>query len=188
MLNENYYPQFMGMGIPLLGTIGFIAAILKGKAENSRKTAIILGVSTFFMFLLSLGPILKLGNTITGIPLPFYLIMKIAPGFDKMHTPYRFLHTAYVIWAPLIGLGLLVIFNRIKKAFGSRKLYYSLAVVGMFLLLGIDIICYPNDKSVIRFKDAPRPVTSWLAERKINGGVLEMPFSRKQEQFLTNTR
>ncbi len=183
--SPDYYPLWTGIGIPLMGVIGILACLRKGRGERYYKPAILLASLSILIFLFNLGPYLKLGSTATRIPLPFLLLMKFAPGLDKMSSSTRLIHTVLVIWAPLIGFGIIRALKALKGTSGENKLRYGISIALIFLALSLDIYCKPWSDPVIRLRDEPREVSSWLAEHEVDGGILELPYPT--DQYLNHT-
>jgi|GEM_PF-6941674 len=180
----DHIPLWMGLSIPFFTLISLARAIRGRIWSAESRAALLMGMLVVFMFVMSMGPYLKWGNTVTRIPLPFLLFAKTAPGFGKMTYCYRFLFTGGVICAPLVGLGMAWALRKLGGASPNYK-RRAAAVIFMGLLLAADIGCIPWEGPEIYFRDDPRPVTQWLANRRINGGILEMPFTN--ERFLNNT-
>ncbi|HET7695043.1 MAG TPA: discoidin domain-containing protein [Vicinamibacterales bacterium] len=89
--------QFPGLVLLLLllgsAAVGWRARKARASADAPpgapRGTIVFYGGSAVLMWLFSLGPVVKLNGTPTGIPGPYALLAQL-PGFDGMRVPARF--------------------------------------------------------------------------------------------------
>lgn len=99
--------------------LGYPALLFAGVALARRPRGFqvtVAWVSALFL-VLSLGPVLKVWNTNTGLPLPYALLMRVPP-FDVGRTPVRAVLIALFGLTLLAGFGLEATIARLRSRFG----------------------------------------------------------------------
>ena len=104
--------QEVFLGFPLL------ALAVIGVARRPRGWTLVAAVAAAFFAVLSLGPVLKVGGTNTGWPMPYALLMKVPP-FDMGRTPVRcVLLTVFGLTFPA-AVGLTWLAGRVRARWGA---------------------------------------------------------------------
>lgn len=127
----------------LIALIGFVYLVWRGESRIKRGAVIFLTVAVTF-HILSLGPYLKIGDKVTGIPLPHNLLLFI-PGFNVVRIIERFQIMALVGELLLFALALNLIIPRKKLTTFTMANLVRLAVF-LFLLSKIFTLLTPLSK------------------------------------------
>jgi hypothetical protein len=148
------------LGFPLLL---FATAALIARPRGAR--AVLAGVAIVFLAL-SLGPTLKIGGTVTTLPLPYAALMRVPP-FDMGRTPVRCVLMALFCLMVLAGWGLADFAEALRRRAGRAA---GAALGGAVLLWAVAEVYVP--KAVGRPYLPPQRL-SLLAP----GPVLNVPLS-----------
>jgi hypothetical protein len=128
-------------------------------------------------FLLSLGPVLKVGGHATSIPLPYAILHLIIPGASGMRTPARLAVLVLLAATVLAGIGYRIL-TRCPNG-GSRTKCRLLAFASAAIAL---LTVWPEPLSLHELP-TPRsmpPVYRWLASRSDGLPILEIPVPRSE--------
>jgi hypothetical protein len=111
---------------PFLGAATLGLAVAGAAMTRGLRRWLLLGLAAFFL-LLSLGPVLKVFGTNTGLPLPYAVLARVPP-FTLAREPLRL--STFAAWAllGLAALGLTAVRARVSRRFGRTA---GLAVVGL---------------------------------------------------------
>lgn len=121
-------PVFPGIVPAALAALGLAAGLLR---PQLRAVSFAIGVSGLLLFVLSLGPELRLENDATGIALPFAAAHALLPGFASLRNPTFFASGMMLAMALLTAVA-------VAQPFGWRRTQnwraYLIAVIALLLL------------------------------------------------------
>jgi hypothetical protein len=121
--------QFPGLTIVVLLIAGAIAArrARRPTSDHRRSTAAFYAVIAVAMWVLSLGPLLKVNGTTLNVPAPYALLAQL-PGFDGMRVPARF----WMLSVLCLAVCSAFVIARIQTA-RTRRLIAAVAIAGFLL-------------------------------------------------------
>jgi hypothetical protein len=178
-LGFNEKQLFPGFVLPLLVALGSFPGsgfLPPGKIVQMKRIFSLILISSF---ILSLGPFLVVLDKNTHIPLPYLLFYYLMPGFQAMRVPARFGFMTVLAASVLAALGFLRACSYLKRL-GFRRLnpaacqaMLALSCLGLFTLeLGFK----PLPLVKIQTGHEIPEVYRWLATKKLNGPIVELPF------------
>jgi hypothetical protein len=159
-------------GIPTFLTYTVLAlaamALVTVRSRAVRTALLVAGVSGLVV---ALGPFLYLPYGIPELPLPYYWLAKIVPGFSAMRAPQRFGALPVLAATALAGLALASVRERLRTRFWPATVLPWLAVAAMF---------YEATPRGLRpmgmaVGETIPPAYRWLAAHGEGGPLLELP-------------
>jgi hypothetical protein len=161
----DFIPQFLAWTVIALAVLGLVRA--------SRVPRVALAMVALTGVVLSLGPMLHRPRK---IPLPYWWLAEVVPGFSSMRVPERFGVLATVGACALAGFGLAALSARLS-ARGRRVAAASLAPLAALLMMA-----EVTPRGLAGFPQATAatvpPVYRWLAEHGDGGALIELPTNR----------
>jgi len=166
------FPGFVALGLACAGAADWRRSRDRRRETSGQRTARLWAALLVAVgFVLSLGPELKIGGELTGIPLPHRALFHVVPGFAGVRILWRF----NLLFALGLGLfaanGLARLLARIR-----RPAWRNAAAAAMLTLLfaerlqpGVDGVAFPPDVP---------PVYQWLAENGAGRPLAEIPFEQ----------
>lgn len=151
-------------GNAALGSVA-IGLSLIGLASRLRKHWP-LGLALLTLVLLSLGPVLQIAGTNTGLPMPYALLNNV-PFIGASRQPLRFLAAGGVCLALLSAFGVAYILER-----GLLAKYRQIVAPALLLLVAIELFGVPRALALTDPGDAYR----YLQAEAEAGAVLEVPY------------
>ncbi|MFN8496959.1 MAG: hypothetical protein U0641_03820 [Anaerolineae bacterium] len=188
---------FPGILPPLLAVIGLLGAgrawlrrrasapevdLAKARPLDSRASLLDQGYYAalgLVAFVLSFGPTLQLGGRDTGIPLPYYLLYALVPGFKGTRAPVRFDILVMLACAVLAAYGVARLLPWLAARWSVRWAVGVAAVLVAVILL--EYASFPLATAPIEVGDSIPPVYKWLAQQPPNTPVLELPINTDDE-------
>jgi len=161
----------MGMAALILGIIGFVLH------RRQRKDCPWPGLAAFLacvFSVLSLGPALHIGGTLTGEGwMPYAWLAKVVPPLDMSGVPARMIVVSLMAVSMLASMGV--------ASLGCRG-WPARTVAGGLIALAV-FECWPNKPHMGNPK--PRPYVAVLASRPLPGGLLDMatPWQSRLAEF-----
>jgi hypothetical protein len=159
-------PNFLGY--TLLALVAVALVVHRRPPRSALVAAGMVGV------VLSLGPFLYLPYGIPELPLPYYWVAGIVPGFSAMRAPQRFGALATFAAAALAGLALAALRRRLARYRWAAAALPWLAVAALLYEAtprGLRPVSQPVG-------DAIPPAYRWLAAHGDGGPLLELPPNR----------
>ena len=147
-------PLFPGLAVVVMAALGV------RRCPGPYRTLLLLVGGVFF--LLSLGPVLRVGGE-SVLPLPFKLLWDHVPFFNAMRHPITFAVPA------MMALGLLACGGLARSDLAARP-----ATLGLVLLLAIGETLIPRPARQDRGREMPEAYT--FLQGLPRGGILELPF------------
>jgi hypothetical protein len=155
--------HFLGFGAMALALVGVFARGPRERVPGVRGLLVLLVVAGF---VLSLGPEIRVGETLVG-PGPYRLLRSFVPGFRNVRYPERLSIALVLGLAPLVALGM----ARVRPRLGT----VGLMLVAGFLFL--EHLSLPRSLSYLPGGNAVPSVYRWLAGRSDMHVVAEVPSS-----------
>jgi len=155
---ENSYLDLIIMALALIG------AWYYRKVREVRLWVI----TTMIFAILSLGPIVKIFDNYTHIPLPYLAIHEL-PFLNAIRAPSRYVSIATLSLALLAGYGATVIFNKLR---GSLYPQAAITISATLIMSAFFLETRPQTSMVSL--DAP-PVMNEIAASDLSGSVLTLP-------------
>lgn len=146
----------LGYAAIILGVVGLAAR---------RRYVWPLAVAFLAVLIMSLGPVLQVAGSDTGVPMPYSLLNSV-PFIGASRQPLRFLATASMALALMGAYGMAWLLSRAGTA-NAR----SAAVAGVLFLLVVELFGIP--RALVSTQSGP--AYSFLKSRKEEGAVLELP-------------
>lgn len=171
---------FPGFVLPLLVALGSIPGSGFLPSDKTMRMKRVFGLILVSSFILSLGPYLVILDRNTHIPLPYLLFYHSAPGFQAMRVPARFGFMVVLAASVLAALGFLRACTYLNARPGFRRLkppacqaVLALFCLGLFTLeLGFKPLPLVRIQTGYEVPEVYR----WLATKKLNGPIVELPF------------
>ncbi|MEW6741353.1 MAG: hypothetical protein AB1486_01225 [Planctomycetota bacterium] len=163
---------FLGFGVPALA----ILALVTGKWRRALPW---MALGLVFL-VLSMGPLLKVGGTVTHVWLPYAYLYKIFPPIQLSRVPLRLLSAASLglaLWAAWGFEGLRERLTRRRVA----SLVMTVVAFGIVLLESAERIPIDMMPSAIRIPDSYRAIGEDPQARSL----LELPYNRYELNRLT---
>jgi hypothetical protein len=152
------YALFLGFPLLLLAPLGLVA--------RPRGWAVVAGLVTVTLFVISLGPELKVGGVNTGWPLPYRMLMELPP-LNMGRTPANCALLVVLGVAGLAGRGLQWLRGRVS-ATGGRA--WGAALCGLLLVWAWLEVRSPGSASPIYRRPA-------ALDALVPGAVVNVPLS-----------
>jgi hypothetical protein len=172
---------FPGLVLPVLALLGVLRSEPGVPADRARGLRGAWGLLVLVALVLSLGPYLLVWGERTAVPLPYWILYHVVPGWGATRIPARLALLAVLAATPLAALGIL----RCAEALRARRrprgdVLVALAVVAAaFLELGTRPLPL-EETPITRVPAAYR----WLATER-PGPVVELPMGLDVEmQYL----
>jgi hypothetical protein len=180
---------FPGIVAPILALLGGIVAdkgLCGGEASRLKRLFTLILVASF---LLSLGPFLTIADHNTHIPLPYYLLYQLAPGFQSMRVPARFALMVGLAASVLAALGFLWLWRVLQARFclegrwaATIEGVLALFILGLFTLeLGFK----PMPMARVQTGREVPEVYGWLATNPFSGAIVELPHGHWEDYQYT---
>lgn len=147
-----------------LGYIGLALGII-GLASR-RKAVFALGIALTALVAMSLGPVLLVAGSETGLPMPYALLNNV-PFIGASRQPLRFLATAGMVLSLLAAFGFAWLLPRIK----AERARWALTA-GVVLLIGLELAALPRRLESTQ----PDGAVAFLTQNAEPGAVLEVPY------------
>ena len=156
--------HFLGFVALALGLLGWTRGAWRGGRGVLRGPLALLLVTGF---LLSLGPEIRLGETVLG-PGPYAVLRSWAPGFRSVRYPERFALLVALALSPLVAAGL----ARVRLRAGRS------AALALALLVFAEHYSAPLKLTEIATGNAVPEVYRWIASDAATRVTAEVPASR----------
>ncbi len=166
---------YPGLAVAALAVYGLLA---RNRVSPSSALYALLGL---VIFIFSLGPAIPVGESY--IPLPYYLLYELVPGFGNLRVPARMWAIVMLCIAVLAGLGLRTLMQRL----GGKKALLALAVVSLFTAFEF-VPTLPVDRFIDRGPATLEPAYEYLAENAPGAVVAEVPFASPADAFRETPR
>lgn len=184
---------FAGLIPAILALWGVMSFFFKPKLSDRSPRLDIVRVTYLVLFLiaglLSLGPFLSFqGKT---VPLPYFWLYHVVPGFQSMRVPARFAVPAFLAIAVLASLGMTHILTSVErrrakgkgqKAKPVLKQVVLMGIVGSLILLEYALLpkplsFYPGTQETIP------AVYRWLSQQPEETRIIELPLDSAKANF-----
>ncbi len=130
---------------------------------------------------LALGPFLRIGAERPVLPLPYLILYALAPGFQGLRDPGRFMIVAGLCLAVVAAWGAATVVSRLPQALSrGRALPLVWAALGAVVLL--EYALSPVAMPRVAVGAAIPPVYRWLAHQPPATAVLELPIGLDTRQ------
>ena len=166
---------YPGLAVAALAVYGLLA---RNRIPRSSALYALLGL---IISVFSLGPAIPVGETF--VPLPYYLLYELVPGFGNLRVPARMWAIVMLCIAVLAGLGLRALMQRL----GGVKALLALAVIS--LVTAVEFVpTLPVDRFIDRGPATIEPAYEYLAENAPGAVVAEVPFASPADAFRETPR
>lgn len=166
---------YPGLAVTALAVYGLL---VRNRIPRSSALYALLGL---IIFVFSLGPAIPVGETF--VPLPYYLLYELAPGFGNLRVPARMWAIVMLCIAVLAGLGLRALMQRL----GGTKALLALAIISLFTAVEF-VPTLPVDRFIDRGPATLEPAYEYLAENAPGAVVAEVPFASPTDAFRETPR
>ena len=179
---------FAGLIPAILALWGVVSIFFKPKLSNRFQRLNIFRLTYLVLFLiaglLSFGPFFSFqGNT---VPLPYFWLYHLVPGFQSMRVPARFAVPAFLAMSVLAALGMSQIFTSLQ-----RRRWFSLPTLKQFILTGalgivilLEYASLPKALSLYpETQDTVPAVYRWLAQQPKEIRIIELPLDSVKANF-----
>jgi hypothetical protein len=178
---------FPGLVLPLLVLVGSCGAVVTLSSVKTRQLRQVFGLIAAAGVLLSLGPYLIAFGHETRIPLPYFVLYYVVPGWSAMQNPHRFTTVALLAASMLAAVGITRSCGPVSRWLGARprlaQPLVSVAFIGLFL---IELGWKPLPLVAVPTGQYTPDVYRWLAAER-PGPLVELPFAgRSESTFLEN--
>ena len=163
---------FPGMLALLLGVFGTVVLFRGGKGEQ-RFTAWFYSAAVVFSAVFSLGTVLWVFGHKYSIPMPYWVLYYLVPGFKGMRVPPRFSVVTALGLAVLAAFGFKWIVTKVNKKKGVKASAVVSVVILVLLVVELMSISLPTVK--VPVKGQFPAVYHWLATQEGETPTLEYP-------------
>ena len=160
---------FPGYSVLVLAIIGVLAP----PCVATRVPRLLLCTLLIASVVLSLGPVIVSLGHLTYVPGPYLFLYYIVPGLQGMRATARFGYVALLALSALSALGWIRMASRLSGA-GRRRYVWHFIALSVWLCLFTAENLPAKSQSHDRPQDPP-PVYAYLADRDIDGGIIELP-------------
>ncbi|NLV27554.1 MAG: hypothetical protein GXY48_10385 [Methanomicrobiales archaeon] len=171
-----------GIFFLILAIIGIILPISSEKSKNQnrvtifdrirqQKIPIIFFIIGIISYILTLGPILKISGTPTGIFLPYYYVYSVVPFIAIIRDLSRFSFIISFAGSVLTGFGAAVIINRVKSVSYKTPVAIVLIILAIFVSWHGPV----HMPASLATGDQVPQEYRWLANQTSDFAIIELP-------------
>jgi len=170
-------PAFFALGVIIIYVIiSFFIYIFRTHSEKKEENLhlfLYLILIFWALFLSFGGAFTLLGHSTSSLPLPFKWFYNHVLGFKGIRVPSRYAIFVIFSMTVLAGMGLKLLFHKMKK----KEVKICLAVA-LIIFLNLEYLSIPQDIKIIPTNKNIPPPYLWLKSEAMDSALIELPFFR----------